>query len=89
MVGMLLADVAYLVGKGMGLGDFWALLRTPEVRAGIRMSLISSAITLLGVPAVNEIVSSAMSNSLPRAPVRSLPESPPPLLPGPLVKYAN
>ncbi len=44
---LLAADIAYLAYWKVGPADFWRLLRTPEVVSSIRLSLITSAITLV------------------------------------------
>jgi molybdate transport system permease protein len=46
VVTLLVADVAYLIRRGISLGDFWGILVSRPVLAGIRLSLATSLITL-------------------------------------------
>ena len=44
---LLVADLLYLVGRGVTLGDFWRILTSAEVAAAVRLSLITSLVTLV------------------------------------------
>jgi len=43
---LIVADIAYLADKGVSAGRLWGILLSPEVASGIRLSLITSAVTL-------------------------------------------
>jgi len=44
---LVVADVVYLVGHGVGPADFWHTLTSDAVLGGIRLSLVTSGVTLL------------------------------------------
>lgn len=46
ILSLVAADIAYLVRRGVTPADFWNTLISPQVLSGIRLSLITSAITL-------------------------------------------
>lgn len=49
IVTLVAADIAYLVGKGVSISRLVEILRSPEVGSGIRLSLITSTVTLATV----------------------------------------
>ena len=61
VLSLVVADVVYLLGRGIGPTDFWRTLTSDAVFSGIRLSLVTSVVTLLLVLAFAVPIGYALS----------------------------